>query len=105
MPDSIQHPVIPLDSAIGCAVRLEKLHYVPKKVKTPPWAKRCRLWMGTSVRSQMVDFGSGQGLNVFETAVIAGYFEDFKKVKTPPWAKRCRLWMGTNPKIQLVAGT
>jgi hypothetical protein len=24
----------------------------------------------------MVDFGSGQGLNVFETASIAGYSED-----------------------------
>jgi hypothetical protein len=44
----------------------------------------------------MVDFGSGQGLNVFETGGIVGYSEDFKKVKTPPWAKRCRLWMGTN---------
>jgi hypothetical protein len=48
----------------------------------------------TSVRPQMVDFDSGQGLNIFETAGIAGYSEDFKKVKTPPWAKRCRLWMG-----------
>jgi hypothetical protein len=47
--------------------------------------------MGTSVRPQMVDFGSEQGLSDFETAGIAGYFEDFKKVKTPPWAKRCRL--------------
>jgi hypothetical protein len=44
----------------------------------------------------MVDFGSGQGLNVFETAGIAGYSEDFKKVKTPPWTKRWRLWMGTS---------
>jgi hypothetical protein len=44
----------------------------------------------------MVDFGSGQGLNVFKTAGIVGYSEDFKKVKTPPWAKRCRLRMGTN---------
>jgi hypothetical protein len=48
-----------------------------------------------SVRPQMVDFGSGQGLSNFETAVIAGYFEDFKRAKTPPWAERCRLWMGT----------
>jgi hypothetical protein len=31
----------------GCAVRLEKLHCVLKKAKTPLWAKRCRLWMGT----------------------------------------------------------
>jgi hypothetical protein len=38
-----------------------------KKVKTPPWAKICRLWMGTSVRPQMVDFGSKQGLSNFET--------------------------------------
>ena len=50
----------------------------------------------TSVRPQMVDFGSEQGLSNFETAGIAGYFEDFKKAKTPLWAKRCRLWMGTN---------
>ena len=27
----------------------------------------------------MVDFGSGQGLSNFETAGIAGYFEDFQK--------------------------
>jgi hypothetical protein len=27
------------------------------------------------VRPQMVDFGSGQGLGYFETAVIASYFE------------------------------
>jgi hypothetical protein len=32
----------------GCAVRLEKLHYVLKRAKTPPWAERCRLWMGTN---------------------------------------------------------
>jgi hypothetical protein len=46
------------------------------------------------VRLQMVDFGSGQGLNVFETGRIVSYSEDFEKVKTPPWTKRCRLWMG-----------
>jgi len=66
----------------------------------------------------MVDFGSGQGLNVFETAGIAGYSEDsaggcavrlekmhcvLKKVKTPPWAKRCRLRMGTNYLFHTVA--
>jgi hypothetical protein len=55
-----------------------------------------RLWMGTSVRPQMVDFGSEQGLSNFETAGIAVYVEDFKRVKTPLWAKRCRLWMGTS---------
>jgi hypothetical protein len=32
--------------------------------------------MGTSVRSQMVDFGSEQGLSDFETAGIAGYVEE-----------------------------
>jgi hypothetical protein len=42
----------------------------------------------------MVDFGSEQGLSNFETAGIAGYFEDYKRAKTPLWAKRCRLWMG-----------
>jgi hypothetical protein len=31
----------------GCAVRLEELHCVLKRAKTPLWAKRCRLWMGT----------------------------------------------------------
>ncbi|MCP3890510.1 MAG: hypothetical protein GY702_16800 [Desulfobulbaceae bacterium] len=64
----------------------------------------------TSVRPQMVDFGSGQGVINFETAVIAGYFEDsaegcalrlenrhcvLKRAKTQPWAERCCLWMGT----------
>jgi hypothetical protein len=44
----------------------------------------------------MVDIGSEQGLSNFETAGIAGYFEDFKRAKTPLWAKRCRLWMGIN---------
>jgi len=29
MPDLIRHPVIPPDSAKGCAVWLEELHYVP----------------------------------------------------------------------------
>ena len=48
-----------------------------------------------SVRPQMVDIGSEQGLSNFETAGIAGYVEDFKRAKTPLWAKRCRLWMGT----------
>jgi hypothetical protein len=43
----------------------------------------------------MVDFGSEQGLNDFETAGIAGYSEDLERVKTPLWTKRCRLWMGT----------
>jgi hypothetical protein len=27
----------------------------------------------------MVDFGSGQGLNIFKTAGIVNYSEDFKK--------------------------
>jgi hypothetical protein len=49
-----------------------------------------------SARSQVVDFGSEQGLSDFETAGIACYVEDFKRAKTPLWAKRCRLWMGTN---------
>ncbi len=48
-----------------------------------------------SVRPQMVDFGSEQGLSNFETATIAGYVEDFKRAKTPLWAKGCRLWMDT----------
>jgi len=48
-----------------------------------------------SVRPEMVDFGSGQGLSDFETAGIAGYSEEFKRAKTQPWAERCRLWMGT----------
>jgi hypothetical protein len=48
-----------------------------------------------SVRPQMVDFGSEQGLSDFETAGIVRYSEDFKRAKTPLWAKRCRLWMGT----------
>ncbi len=43
----------------------------------------------------MVDFGSEQGLSDFETAGIAGYFEDFKRAKTQLWAKRCRFRMGT----------
>ncbi len=49
----------------------------------------------SSVRPQMVDFGSEQGLSNFETGGIAGYVEDFKRAKTPLWAKRYRLWMGT----------
>jgi hypothetical protein len=52
----------------------------------------------TSVRPQMVGFGSEQGLSNFETGGVAGYVEDFKRAKTPLWAKRCRLWMGTNYK-------
>jgi hypothetical protein len=48
-----------------------------------------------SVRPEMADFGSEQGLSDFETAGIASYSEEFKKAKTPLWAKRCRLWMGT----------
>jgi len=50
----------------------------------------------TSVHPEMVDFGSEQGLNDFETAGIACYFEDFERAKTQPWAKRCRFWMDTN---------
>ncbi len=57
-----------------------------------------------SVRPQMVDFGSEQGLSDFEThgvavtatAGVAGYVEDLKRAKTPLRAKRCRLWMGTS---------
>ena len=48
-----------------------------------------------SVRPQMTDFGSRQGLSDFETGGIACYFEDFKREKTLPRAERCRLWMGT----------
>jgi hypothetical protein len=44
----------------------------------------------------MVDFGSGQGRNDFETAGVAGCVEDFKGARTQVWAKRCRFWMGTN---------
>jgi hypothetical protein len=55
-----------------------------------------------SVRPQMVDFGSEQGLNDFETAGIARAISEkrdwlrhyIKGAKTPLWAKRCRLWMG-----------
>jgi len=50
----------------------------------------------TSVRPQMVDFGSEQGLSDFETGGVAGYVEDLKRAKTPLRAKRCRLWMGTS---------
>ncbi len=49
-----------------------------------------------SVRPQMVDFGSQQGLSDFETAGIVGYGEDFKRAKTPLRAKRCRLWADTS---------
>jgi hypothetical protein len=35
MPDLIRYPVIPLDSANDCAVRLEKLHCVPGLVVIP----------------------------------------------------------------------
>ncbi len=52
----------------------------------------------------MVDFGSEQGLSNFETAGIAGYFEDFKRAKTPLRAKRCRLWMGTNYWSRMING-
>jgi hypothetical protein len=44
----------------------------------------------------MGDFSSEQGLSNFETAGMAGYFENFKKAKTPLRAKRCCLWMGIN---------
>jgi len=52
----------------------------------------------TSVRSQAVGFGLGQGLNVFEPADIADAILMIalklhcvlKKVKTPPWAEKCR---------------
>jgi hypothetical protein len=33
-------------------------------------------WALNSVRPEMVDFGSGQGLSNFETGGIAGYSED-----------------------------
>jgi len=66
-----------------------------KRAKTPLRAKRCRLWIGTSVRPQTVGFGSEQGLSDFETGGIAGYVEDFKRAKTPLRAKRCRLWTDT----------
>jgi hypothetical protein len=35
-----------------------------------------------NVHPEMVDFGSGQGMSVFETTGITCYFEDFKKAKT-----------------------
>ncbi len=68
--------------------------------KRPVRAIKC-LYPLTSVRPQMVDFGSEQGLSNFETdgvavpalAGIAGFVEDFKRAKTPLRAKRCRLWM------------
>ncbi|MCX5822373.1 MAG: hypothetical protein NTY86_02405, partial [Deltaproteobacteria bacterium] len=49
----------------------------------------------SSVHLEMVDFGSEQGLSDFETAGIAGYFEDFKRAKMQLWAKRCRFRMDT----------
>jgi len=48
-----------------------------------------------SVRPEMVDFGSEQGLSAFETTEIVNYFEDFKSAKTPLRAERCRLWTDT----------
>jgi len=36
------------NSADGCAWRLGNRHCLPKRAKTPLWAKRCRLWMGTN---------------------------------------------------------
>ncbi len=69
------------------------------------YVQSCVIWQKAkvSVRLQMVDFGSGQGLSNFETdgvavtaiADIASYVEDFKRAKTPLWTKRCRLWMDT----------
>jgi len=43
----------------------------------------------------MIDFVSGQGLSIFETAGIVSYSEDYKKVKTLSWAKRCYVWIDT----------
>ncbi|MCP3954584.1 MAG: hypothetical protein GY697_20550 [Desulfobacterales bacterium] len=65
-----------------------------KRVKTQPWAERCFENRGR-VPPQRVGFGSGQGLNEFETGGIVGYSEDFKRVKTQPWAERCPLWRDT----------
>ncbi len=48
-----------------------------------------------SVHPEIVDFGSWQGPNIFKTAGIAGYSEDFKNVRTPPGTKRCYFRMGT----------
>ncbi len=45
----------------------------PKKGYTPTWIKL------TSVRPQMVDIGSEQGLSNFETADITGLFRGFQK--------------------------
>jgi hypothetical protein len=43
-----------------------------------------------SVRSEMVDFGSGQGRSDVETAGVAQrYVEEFSRARTPAWAKRC----------------
>ncbi len=54
-------------------------------------------WLKTldSVRPQMVDFDSEQGLSDFETAGIVGYVEDFKRAITTLRIKRCHLWMDT----------
>jgi hypothetical protein len=40
------------------------------------WSIHMTIYSLTSVRPQMVDFGSGQGLNVFKTAGIVGYSEE-----------------------------
>ncbi len=43
------------------------------------WCPGQEIFFLNSVRPQMVDFGSGQGLSNFETGVIASYFEDSAK--------------------------
>jgi len=67
---------------------MKHIHY-SKRAKTPLRAKRCRLPISRGC-SEVVAFGSEQGLSYFETAGIARYFEDFKRAKTPLRAKRCR---------------
>jgi len=48
-----------------------------------------------SVHSELVDFGSGQGRNIFAAAGVACYVEDCKNARTLSWAERCYLWMDT----------
>lgn len=44
-----------------------------------------------SVCSQVVDFGSEQGLSDFETGGIVGYVEGLKRARTPLRAEKCLL--------------
>jgi len=52
MPDLIRYPVIPLESAIGCAFRLEKLHWVPgfrRNDKCKVFIRRFNNWIRGNV--------------------------------------------------------